>query len=161
MKKNNNYFEIIVGTFVLLSACFFLFNSFKNVGIKKSESYKLIAKFDNIGDIAIGSDIKISGVKIGVVEEQFLDNETYRATLVLTIKNSVKLPSDSSIKISSEGLLGSKFLAIEPGSQEEFLKNGEEIEFTQSSVNFEELLGKFIFNSENSKKENSKKDEKK
>ena len=151
MHKTNNYFEIIVGTFVLLSAMFFLFNSVKGSKSNSFDSYSLIAKFDNIDGIAVGSDVKISGVKVGTVEGQFLDEKTYRATLKILLSSSVKLPLDSSAKIASEGLLGSKFLSIEIGSDEEMLKQGDEIKFTQSSVNFEDLLGKFIFNSTSSK----------
>ncbi len=112
-----------------------------------------MAKFDNISGIEAGSDIKISGVKIGTVEDEFLDKKTYRAALKLLINESIKLPTDSSAKISSEGLLGSKFLSIEPGADDEILTDGGEIQFTQSSVNFEELLGKFIFSSESNKKD--------
>lgn len=153
MNKNNNYFEIIVGTFVLLCAAFFFVNSFKSSKLNNNKSYHLIAKFDNISGIEQGSDIKISGVKIGTVEGQFLDEKTYRATLKLMINDNIKLASDSSAKISSEGLLGSKFLSIELGADDEILKDGEEIKFTQSSVNFEELLGKFIFSSTSNKKD--------
>ncbi|MDX2083700.1 MAG: outer membrane lipid asymmetry maintenance protein MlaD [Rickettsiales bacterium] len=156
MNKNNNYFEIIVGTFVLFSAIFFFFNSFKNSKVSATKGYYLIAKFDNTDGLAPGSDIKISGVKIGTVTEQFLDQKTYRATLKLAINDQVKLAADSSAKIASEGLLGSKYLSIEPGAEEEILKEGEEIKFTQSSVNLEDLLGKFIFSS-NSDKKNEKK----
>ena len=147
MNKNNNYFEIIVGTFVLFCAVFFLLNSLKSSQVKNTDGYNLIAKFDNIDGIASGSDVKISGVKVGTVVKQFLDNDTYRATVEISIDSAVKLPTDSSAKISSEGLLGSKFLSIEIGADDEMLKQGEEIEFTQSSVSFEDLLGKFIFNS--------------
>ena len=69
----------------------------------------------------------------------------------MNIDSSIQIPIDSSIKIVSEGLLGSKYLLINPGADEEYIKNGNEIEYTQSSVNFEELLGKFIFNSDESK----------
>lgn len=161
MNKNNNYFEIIVGTFVLFCAVFFLFNSVKGSSVDVAKNnYNLLAKFDNIEGIAPGSDVKISGVKVGVVDSQFLDNKTYRATLKILIDSAVKLPIDSSAKIASEGLLGSKFLAIEIGADEEMLKEGEEIQFTQSSVNFEELLGKFIFSSNSDKKSSEKEEEK-
>jgi phospholipid/cholesterol/gamma-HCH transport system substrate-binding protein len=153
MNKNNNYFEIIVGTFVLFSAIFFLFSSFKSAQINDEKGYAIIAKFENIDGIAIGSDVKISGVKVGTVEEQFLDEKDFRAALKLNIKNSVKLPLDSSAKIASEGLLGSKYLAITPGGDEENLQDGGEIQFTQSSVNLEDLLGKFIFNADSGKNE--------
>ena len=153
MQKTNNYFEIIVGTFVLLCAAFFFFDSFKSSKVRTDNGYHLLAKFDNAEGIAVGSDIKISGIKIGTVAEQFLDEKDFRAVLKLNISKNVKLSSDSSAKISSEGLLGSKFLSISPGSEDENLKDGEEIAFTQSSVNFEDLLGKFIFSSNSSKDE--------
>lgn len=157
MTKSSNYFEIIVGTFVLFCAVFFFFTSFKSAKVGTDGGYHLIAKFDNVDGISNGSDIKISGVKIGTVVDQFLDQKDFRAALKLNISKNINLPSDSSAKIASEGLLGSKYLAITPGGDEENLKDGDEIQFTQSSVNFEDLLGKFIFND----KEKIKSDEKK
>jgi phospholipid/cholesterol/gamma-HCH transport system substrate-binding protein len=148
MQKTNNYFEIIVGTFVLFCAAFFFFDSFKSAKVSSSSGYHLIAKFENADGITNGSDIKISGIKIGTVESQSLDTKDFRAVLQLNVNNDVKLSTDSSAKISSEGLLGSKYLSITPGADDENLKDGEEITFTQSSVNFEELLGKFIFSSQ-------------
>jgi phospholipid/cholesterol/gamma-HCH transport system substrate-binding protein len=153
MHKNNNYFEIIVGTFVLFCAIFFFTTSFKNANVSASSGYELIAKFDNIDGIASGSDVKISGVKVGSVIDQFLDEKDFRATAKLVINSNIKIPSDSSAKVSSEGLLGSKYLAITPGGDEESLASGDEIQFTQSSVSFEELLGKFIFSNEKKDKE--------
>lgn len=154
--KGNNYFEIIVGTFVLACAALFFFNSLKSAKIKNTSGYYLNVKFDNANGIEAGSDVKVSGIKIGTVENNFLDTETYRATLRILIDKSVKLPLDSSAKIASSGLLGEKFLELSPGSQEELLPNDGEIIFTQSSVNFEDLLGKFIFNDKNNKKEDEK-----
>jgi phospholipid/cholesterol/gamma-HCH transport system substrate-binding protein len=153
MTKSNNYFEIIVGTFVLFCAIFFFVTSFKNSNIGTSSGYEIIAKFDNIDGIAVGSDVKISGVKVGTITNQFLDEKDFRATLKFSITNEVKLPIDSSAKISSEGLLGSKYLSISPGGDEEYLSANEEIEFTQSSVSFEDLLGKFIFNKDENNNE--------
>lgn len=151
MNKQSNYFEIIVGTFVLFCAVFFLYNSVKSAKIKSTQGYNIIAKFDNIDGIANGSDVKVSGVKIGTIEDQFLDEKDFRAVLKISLGNEIKLPTDSSAKIASEGLLGSKYLAVTPGSEEEMLKAGDEIQFTQSSVNLEDLLGKFIFNSDANK----------
>lgn len=157
MNKNNNYFEIIVGTFVLFCAVFFFVDSFRSAKVKTLNGYTLIAKFDNIDGISNGSDIKISGVKIGTVLEQFLDEKDFRAALKLSIEKSVQLPLDSSVKVASEGLLGAKYLAITPGGDEENLKDGDEILFTQSSVNLEELLGKFIFNDKEKSKDKGEK----
>jgi phospholipid/cholesterol/gamma-HCH transport system substrate-binding protein len=88
------------------------------------------------------------------VEEQYLDANDFRATVKMSIDKSIKLSSDSSAKIESEGLLGSKYLSITPGSDDELLKDGDEISFTQSSINFESLLSKFIFSSEKKPAEN-------
>ncbi len=159
MNKNNNYFEIIVGTFVLICALFFLFSSMKTAKVGPTAGYQLMAKFDNVSGVNIGSEVKISGVKIGVVEEQSLDTENYRAILKFRISEEIKIPADSSIKIASESLLGGKHLAIEIGGDEEFLNEGDEIEFTQSSINFEDLLGRFMFSGDNKNKNSQKQGE--
>ena len=152
----HNLFEVIVGTFVLLCAVFFLAFSFQKADLSTSNSYQITAEFDNIGDIGNGDDVKISGVKVGTIDNQNLTPNNYRAKLTLNIDDGIKLPTDSSAKIVSAGLLGRKFIAIEPGSDEEILKNNDAIIFTQSSVNFEELLGKFIFGSTEKKKDEEK-----
>jgi phospholipid/cholesterol/gamma-HCH transport system substrate-binding protein len=159
MSKTNNNFEVIIGTFVLVAAAFFMFFSANIAGLGTKEGYNILAKFDNIDGITIGTDVKISGVKIGTVEDQYLDKDDFRATLKLKINDGVKVPADSSAKISSEGLLGSKYLAIFPGGDIENLNEGEEIIFTQSSVNLEDLLGKFIFSSNSDKNSEDDKDE--
>ncbi len=145
INKNNNYFDFIIGTFVILCAGFFFLSSFNSTKINNSGGYFLLAKFDNVNGIAGGSDVKISGVKIGTVIEQFIDEKTFRATIKFSINDKIKLPSDSSAKIVSDGLLGSKFLEINPGSQDDLLNEGDELVFTQSSVNFEDLLARFMF----------------
>ena len=145
MNKSHNYFDFLVGTIVLIFAIGFFTYSFKSSKISSSAGYALFAKFDNADGITIGSDIKISGIKVGSIVEQNLDEKTSKANLKMNIASNVKIPADSSAKIVSEGLLGAKYIAISIGGDEENLKNGQEINFTQSSVNFEELLGKFIF----------------
>lgn len=152
MKKNINYFEVIIGTIVLVVAITFLYSSTKSAKIKAPSGYQLTAKFENSSGIETGSDVTISGVKIGVVKDYDLDTTDYRAVITLLVRENVKLPVDSSIKITSSGLLGSKYLEIAPGSDEEFLSHNDEILFTQSSVSLEELLGKFLFSSSDKKK---------
>jgi phospholipid/cholesterol/gamma-HCH transport system substrate-binding protein len=145
INKNNNYFDFIIGTFVILCAGLFFYSSFRTTKVNTLSGYNLYAKFQNANGIASGSDVKISGVKVGTVIDQSIDEKTFRATLKFSIDNKIKLPSDSSAKIVSDGLLGSKYLEINPGSQEDFLASEDELIFTQSSVNFEELLAKFMF----------------
>lgn len=149
MNKSNNYFDFIVGTTVLTVAALFFISSFKNTKTSSVKGYEISAKFENADGINVGSDVKISGVKIGVVSAQSLDNKTFQALLKLNIDNQIKIPNDSSAKIVSEGLLGGKYIAITPGGSDDTINSGEELTFTQSSVNFEELLGKFIFSNKN------------
>lgn len=154
MNKSNSSFEIIVGTFVLLCASIFLFTSLGNSSITQGKNgYLIRAKFDNIEGISSGSDVKISGVKIGSVVNSTLDKNDFRAQLIIIVDPEIQIPVDSSVKVSSEGLLGSKYLSITPGADEKILQNNDEITFTQSSVNFEELLGKFIFGSKSEQSE--------
>lgn len=146
--KNINYFEVIIGTIVLFCALIFLYSSTKSAKISAPSGYKLQAKFDNASGIEAGSDVTISGVKVGTVNNYRLDPQSYRAVIEFSVQEEIKLPIDSSVKITSSGLLGSKYLEISPGSDEEFLINNSEILFTQSSISLEELLGKFLFSSE-------------
>ena len=148
----HNLFEVIVGAFVLLAAAFFFISSVKQTGFNQSSGYQISAGFDNIDGVTSGSDVKMSGVKIGAVENQTIDPQTYRAKLVLNIRNDIKLPVDSSAKIVSNGLLGDKYVNIEPGAEDEMLKQGGMINYTQSSINMEQLLGKFIFGSSQTQK---------
>ena len=157
MNKSHNYFDFLIGTIVLLLAIGFFSYSFKSSKISSNAGYNIIAKFDNADGITIGSDIKIAGIKVGSITEQNLDEKTSKANLKMNISSNVKIPADSSAKIVSEGLLGAKYISISLGGDEEILQNDQEINFTQSSVNFEELLGKFIFSD---KKEMGKNNEK-
>jgi phospholipid/cholesterol/gamma-HCH transport system substrate-binding protein len=144
----HNLFEVVVGTFVLVCAVYFFFFSFNKSGISASSTYQVSAIFNNIDGVSTGSDVKISGVKIGSIAHEEIDPITYRAVLKLNINKNIELPSDSSAKILSSGLLGGKYVGIEIGAEDEMLSDGGEIQFTQSGVNLEELLGKFIFGSE-------------
>ena len=144
-KSNHNYFDFAVGSIVLGVAILFFFTSLEKSKVSDHNGYNLIAKFENADGLSSGSDVKISGVKIGSVVTQDLDKNSFQAVITLKLNKDVKIPTDSSAKISSEGLLGSKYISIVPGGDTEFLTQNQEITFTQSSVNFEELLGKFIF----------------
>ena len=108
-------------------------------------TYKLIAKFDKIDGINIGSDVRMAGIKIGVILDQYLDTETYEAVLRFNLAGSINIPTDTIASVVSSGLLGKKYLSLEPGAEEIYLKDGEQIIHTQSSINIETLIGKFAF----------------
>ena len=141
----NNAIETVMGAVVLTVAAGFLYFAYSNSNVKPIEGYAISAAFTNISGINPGSAVRIGGIKIGVVEKLILDPQSYKAVATLRVSDNVKLPKDSSAAVQSTGLLGDKFVAIEPGGEEQNLKEGDKISFTQPSVSLEELIGKFVF----------------
>jgi phospholipid/cholesterol/gamma-HCH transport system substrate-binding protein len=137
--------EVLTGAAVLLVAAGFLAFAVAHSGRSGSAGYTLFARFNNIDGLALGSDVRIAGVKVGSVTEARIDPESYLAVVALTVRDDLKLPTDSSAVITSESLLGGKYLSLAPGGQIEMLKPGQTITITQSSISLEQLLGKFIF----------------
>jgi len=143
-----NLVETAVGAVVILIAGAFFTFAYTTSGVGKgSGGYRLVAEFDNADGIGIGSDVRMSGVKIGTVTSQALDPTTYQAVLNLSIDPELTLPDDSSAKVTSEGLLGSKFVALEPGGSEEKLKDGDRIAYTQGAIDIWSLISQFMFES--------------
>ncbi len=154
---NRNLIETLIGFLVLLIAAIFFFFSYKIADVRKLEkTYELKAKFDQVEGITVGSDVAISGIKVGTVNDLTLDESSYSALMTIAIRNSVKIPSDSSAKIVSQGILGGKYVSIEAGADAEMLENGDQIQYTQSSLNLEGLISKFAFNGDKAKSKKSK-----
>jgi phospholipid/cholesterol/gamma-HCH transport system substrate-binding protein len=145
-----NVIETVLGAVVLVVAGFFLFFAYTTSSVRAVGGYKLEARFSSTGGLSAGSDVRISGVKVGTVTNQFLDKQTFQAVVQMEIDRNIQLPRDTSASIASESLLGGRYLQLEPGGEEDKLKEGDVIEYTQSAVNLEELLGRFIFNSNSS-----------
>lgn len=141
----NNAIETVMGAVVLAVAGGFLYFAYNNSNVKPIEGYAVTAAFSNISGISPGSDVRVGGIKIGVVEKMILDPKSYQAIATMRVGNDVKLPDDSSAAVQSAGLLGEKFIAIEPGGDENNLADGGKIQFTQPSVSIEEMIGKFVF----------------
>ncbi len=140
-----NVIETVMGGVVLIVAAMFVSIAFRSGTATGPSGYQVIAEFDDASGIGPGSEVRMSGVKIGTVHSQELDPETYFAVVTLNISEAVKLPRDTSARIIADGLLGSNFIALEPGGDEEMIPPGEEITFTQGSINVVDLLGRFIF----------------
>ena len=151
----NNFFEAFIGAIVLVLATVFLIYTFAMTNIKSIDGYKVFAEFDRVDGLTVGSDVRMSGIKIGTVLSQKLNLETYGAIISVELNKDVRLPIDSSAQIISDGLLGSKFLALIPGSDMEYIEPGGTIEFTQSPIILENLLGQFLFGLSNKDGENS------
>ncbi|MEY3196820.1 MAG: hypothetical protein RLZZ59_186 [Pseudomonadota bacterium] len=154
-----NVLETIIGCAILcIAGWFFIFAYNINKLNTDDEVYIVEAKFQNAEGIIPGSDIMVAGIKVGEVDRMILDRDTFFAVMKLAINKDVKLPKDSQAAVASSGFLGSKFISIVPGVDSADLVNNDIIKFTQSSVNLESLIGKFMysFGSNNNSSSNSK-----
>jgi phospholipid/cholesterol/gamma-HCH transport system substrate-binding protein len=144
----NNLLESLIGFIVILVAIIFLIYSYSMMGNKNpSKTYEITAVFNEVSGLISGSDVRLSGIKVGSVSSQTLDMDTFEAVVSMQISNDIKIPTDSSAKISSEGLLGGNYISIEPGGSDEILIDGDVIEFTQGSIDLIGLLGNAVFGS--------------
>jgi len=137
--------ETLIGAAVLTVAGGFLIYAANTAEVNVGGSgYELVAKFRKAEGIDIGGDVRIAGIKVGSVAHMGLDPETYFAKVTFVVNSGVKVPEDSTAKITSAGLLGDSFVAIAPGSSNLMLEPGEELTFTQSSVSITDLIGKMV-----------------
>ncbi|MDR1391048.1 MAG: MlaD family protein [Holosporales bacterium] len=137
-----NILEAVVGAVVLVAASFSVLFAYFSGGEKIKDGYVLVARFDDVGGISVGSDVKLNGIKIGVVKGLIIDEE-YQARAELLLKDTLQIPTDSSASITTDGLMGNRFIALSVGFSQDKLKPGSEIESTNSSINLEKLIYKF------------------
>jgi phospholipid/cholesterol/gamma-HCH transport system substrate-binding protein len=137
--------ETIAGLVVIALAAVFLIYSLSVGGVRsKAGRYELVARFGEVGALAPGAPVRVAGVKVGTVSKVSLDPKNYLAVTRLSLDKDVKLPSDSTAKITSDGLLGGASIAIAPGGAPDDLKPGAEIPNTQGSVDLFGLIGEFL-----------------
>lgn len=142
---NKKPVETIMGFVVLAVAVFFLLFAYRVSDLQVVKGYELNAKFLKVGGLNIGSDVRINGIKVGTVVNQKLDNNDYMVDVILSIASDIKLPKDSVVAIVGDGLVGDKFIKIEPGRSDEFLKDGETFANTKDFKTLEEMVGEIIF----------------
>ncbi len=148
---SHNAIETVMGAVVLVVAGGFLYFAYNNSNIKTIDGYTVVADFNNLTGIDVGSDVRVGGIKVGVVEKLNLDAGTYQAQATLRVRDNVKLPKDTLAAIRSSGLLGEKFIALDVGNDDAMLAQSDMIRHTESAVSLEEMLGKFIFSAANAK----------
>ncbi len=137
--------EVLTGAAVLAAAVAFVVYAAQGSGLMaQPESYPLTASFRSVEGITIGTDVRLAGVKVGTVTDLSLNPATFFADATITMRQDVLLPTDSTILVSSEGLLGGNFIEILPGGALENLEPGAEIEDTQGAVSLITLLLKFV-----------------
>ncbi len=137
--------ETLLGAVVLAVAIGFVVFAYTRSSVATVSGYEVTAKFNRVDGLSSGSDVRIGGIKIGSVVEQSLDPVSYQAVLHMSIKETIELPVDSTAAVVSEGLLGGKFIDIQPGGEDALLADGGQIRITQSSLLLEELIGRFAF----------------
>ncbi len=147
MAQDSAKLETIVGAAVIALALGFFFYASKTAGVGATSAggYKVIAEFDNAEGINVGTDVRLAGIKIGTVTGQNLNPENFMARLELTLDPKVSLSDDTAAKVTSEGLLGAKFIAMEPGGSETKLAEGSVMTLTQGAVDIWSLISSAMF----------------
>jgi phospholipid/cholesterol/gamma-HCH transport system substrate-binding protein len=139
--------DLWVGVFVAIGLGALLFLALK-VGnlasFSTAETYRVEARFSNIGGLKVRAPVKSAGVVVGRVAEIGFDNEAYEAIAVLTLDARFKFPRDTSAKILTSGLLGEQYIGLEAGGDERMLADGGRLRLTQSAVVLENLIGQFF-----------------
>ena len=142
-----NAIEPILGALVLVAAVAFLVFAYNKAGQRSFSGYPLAARFSSIDGLETGGDVRIGGVKIGQVTKIDIDPESYLAMVKFSVNPAIKIPVDSVASITTEGLLGGKYVGLEPGVSDTMLKPGGLITHTEASVSLENLIGKFMYSS--------------
>lgn len=148
---SKNLLETVIGGIVLGVALFVLVFAYQTHKGSTPSGYTVSAKFDRIDGLVPGSDIRLSGVKVGTVGDLSLDPNSYLAVVTLHLAPHIQLPKDSSAEIVSDGLLGGKYMALVPGGDDDIIPAGGVIAHTQAAVSLESLIGQFIFSSQEKK----------
>ena len=137
--------ETIMGLVVLIIAILFLAFAYNVSDLQVVKGYTLSAEFMKVGGLSTGSDVRINGIKVGTVTGQSLNNDDYTVKVTFSISSDVKLPKDSTVAIVSDGLMGNKFVKVEPGNSKEFLNEGDSFAKTKDFKTLEDMVGEIIF----------------
>ncbi len=142
--RQNNIAETLIGAAVVAVALGFLAFTYMRTGTGSLTSgYELNARLPKVDGLGIGTDVRLAGVKIGKVTDLVLDPKTYLVTVHMNIRDDIKVPADSSVLVTSAGLLGSQYLSITPGGDDKMLASGGFSENAQGSIDVMGLVGRF------------------
>ena len=141
---HRNVIETIMGGVVLIIAVVFLTFAYSSSNAGKVSGYMVTAKFNNVSGINPGSDVRLSGIKVGSVVDTTLNRDDYTALVSLSVTDTVKLPTDTVARVWSDGLLSPNYLDLLPGGDEQMLKEGDRITITQDPINLLGLVSKVI-----------------
>ena len=147
---HRNTLETVMGAIVLLAAVGFVALAYEAADVRGNGGYEIAAEFGSTGGLSVGDDVRISGIKVGQITAQNLDSITYVAKVSMAIDPTIKIPSDSSARITEASLLGGNYLELMPGAATDTLGAGAVIYNTRDPISLSDLLGKAVFSSNNS-----------
>lgn len=146
VKPQRNGIELITGIVVLALLGVMLVAAVVGEGRKTDTTgYRLHAEFSHIDGLGVGSDVRLAGVTVGQVLSERVNPATFKAEVTFSVHPDIKLPTDSAAIITSDSLLGGKYIALSPGGDEHMMAANATISETQGSISLEQLLSKFIF----------------
>ena len=140
-----NLIETIMGAVVLLVAGFFLAFAYSHADLKQIKGYTIQAQFVSSGGVDVGADVRINGIKVGTIASLSLDPQSFNAVVKMGIRPEIKLPVDTVASISSEGLLGGKFVRLDPGKSAQMLADNDTLTHTKEHKSIEQMVGELIF----------------
>lgn len=152
---NTRKIEVLVGLFVAAAivAFFMLAMNVSNMSsYGNDKGYEIKAHFDNIGGLKVRSPVSASGVIVGRITAIEYSSESYEAVVSMTIESQYdKFPLDTAASVLTSGLLGEQYLGLDPGAEEDYLKQGDVIELTQSAIILEQIIGQFLYSQSDDK----------
>jgi phospholipid/cholesterol/gamma-HCH transport system substrate-binding protein len=141
--RDNNIAETVIGAVVVAIAVLFIAFFYTRSGSGGLSGYEIQARLPRVDGLGVGTDVRLAGIKIGSVSDLTLDPKTYLVTMHMNIHNDVKIPVDSSLMVTSSGLLGSSYISITPGGDDKMLPPGGMIENSQGAIDLMGLINRF------------------
>ena len=142
--QQNNIAETLIGAIVIAVAVIFLAFAYMRTGTGSFSGYELNARMPKVDGLDRGTDVRLGGIKIGSISDLTLDPKTYLVTVHMSIRNDIKIPKDSSVLVTSAGILGSSYLSITPGGDDKMMAPGAYFENVQGSIDMMNLVGRVV-----------------
>ncbi|HEY4075627.1 MAG TPA: outer membrane lipid asymmetry maintenance protein MlaD [Rhizomicrobium sp.] len=141
--QQNNFAETLIGALVVAVAVAFLGFTYMRTGTGSLSGYEVNARLPKVDGLGVGTDVRLAGVKIGKITDLVLDPKNYLVTVHMSIRDDIKIPTDSSLLVTSSGFLGSQYLSITPGGDDKMMAAGSFFESAQGSIDMMNLVGRF------------------
>lgn len=149
MPENRSKIELSVGVFLLLGLLGICYIAIRlgDINLPGEDRYQVVARFTSASGLRTGAYVEAAGVRVGQIDSIVFDPEDYVAVVTMSIDSSVSISEDAIASVRTAGIIGDKFIKITPGGSPEYLESGMEILETEPSINLEELISKYIFES--------------